>query len=123
MGGWFIDIFVEYLFRVLVRMVKRRGSSTWPIAKAIVTSSACPNAVYGCDVAEVYYTYRVGGELYTGTNEEPFIFHDSGENYISRFALGTEFVVRVKPGDPSATIVREEDQTGSATLSGQTIIV
>lgn len=86
MGGWFVDIFVEYLFRVMLRMIKRCGSSTWPIGTATVTSSACPNATYGCDVAEVYYTYRVDSELYTGINEKPFISNSSGEDYVSHFA-------------------------------------
>jgi Protein of unknown function (DUF3592) len=120
MGGWFVDIFVEYLFRVIVRMAKRRGSDTWPMAKATVTASGCPNAGYGCDVAEVHYTYRVDGELYTGTNEKPFISHNSGEAYVSRFIPGTEFSVRVKPGNPLVSIVRETDQSRPATEGGQT---
>ena len=120
MGGWFVDIFVEYLFRVMSRILKRRGSSAWPVAKAIVTSSACPRAMYGCDVAEVHYTYRIDGELYTGTNEKPFISPSSGEDYISRFAPGTEFSVRVKPQDSAVSIVREGDQIGTFVRSGQT---
>ncbi len=112
MGGWFVDIFVEYLFRVMTRILKRRGSSAWPVAKATVTSSACPKAMYGCDVAEVCYTYRVDGELYTGINEKPFISPSSGEDYVSRFAPGTEFCVRVKPQDLAVSIVREGDQMG-----------
>src|SRR5260370_37901868 len=62
----------------MTRILKRRGSSAWPVAKATVTSSACPKAMYGCDVAGVCYTYRVDGELYTGINEKPFISHSSG---------------------------------------------
>jgi len=120
MGGWFVDIFVEYLFRVMTRMLKGRGSRAWPVAKATVTSSSCPRAMYGCDVAAVYYTYRVDGELYTGTNEKPFISPSSGEEYIGRFAPGTEFSVRVKPQDPTVSIVREGDQIGSFMPSGQT---
>ena len=120
MGGWFVDIFVEYLFRVIVRMFKRRGSDTWPLVKATVTVSDCPNAGYGCDVAEVHYTYRVDGELYTGTNEKPFISHNSGEAYTSRFAPGTEFSVRVKPGNLLVSVVRDGDQSGPATEGGQT---
>ncbi len=123
MGGWFVDIFVEYLFRVIARMIKRRGSGAWPVAKATVTSSTCPKAMYGCDVAEVYYTYRVDGELYTGVNEKPFISHDSGGNYVSNFAPGREFTVRVKPGYPLVSIVREVDQNNSFIPSGETAAV
>jgi Protein of unknown function (DUF3592) len=120
MGGWFIDIFVEYLFRMATRVVKMRGSSAWHVAKATVTSSACPKAAYGCTVAEVHYAYRVHGELYTGTNEKSFISPNSGENYVSHFTPGKEFTVRVKPNNPEVHIVREGDQRGSSIPSGQT---
>jgi hypothetical protein len=110
MGGLVIDIYIEYLYRVVTRMIKRFGSSAWPIAEATVTSSSCPRAGYGCDVAEVYYTYRVDGELYTGVNEKPFIVHNSGENYVSRFAPRTELTVRVKPQDAAVSLVRDGDQ-------------
>jgi hypothetical protein len=60
------------------------------------------------------------GELYTGTNEKPFISHSSGEDYASHFAPGAEFTVRVKPGHPSVSIVAERDQTVSSMPSGQT---
>jgi hypothetical protein len=105
LSGWFFDIFVEYLFRVLGRAFKRRRSRGWPMAKATVVSSACPIAGYGCNVAEVVYTYRVNGELHSGTNEKPFISHDSGENYINHYPPGTEFNIRVKPDDPEVSIV------------------
>ena len=111
MGGWFVDIFVEYLFRVIARMIKRRGSGAWPVA------------IYGGAAAEVYYTYRVDGELYTGVNEKPFISHDSGGNYVSNFAPGREFTVRVKPGYPLVSIVREVDQNNSFIPSGETAAV
>jgi len=107
MGGWFVDIFVEYLFRAMARLIKTRGSGTWPIAKATVTSSGCPVVAYGCPIAEVYYTYRVDGELYTGSHQKPFISPNSGENYVRHFAPGTDFAVRLKPGDPSVSIVSE----------------
>jgi hypothetical protein len=119
MGGWFVDIFVEYMFRLITHMFRRRGSGSWPVAQATVTSSTCPKAMYGCDVAEVCYTYRVDGELYTGVNEKPFTSHDSGESYVSNFAPGTEFTVRVKPGRPLISIVREVDQNNSAVPSGE----
>jgi hypothetical protein len=109
MGGLLIDIYIEYLYRVVTRTIKRLGSTTWPITKATVTSSSCPRAGYGCDVAEVYYSYRVDGELYTGVNEKPFIIRNSGENYVSRFARGTEFTVRVKPQNAAVSLVRDGD--------------
>lgn len=105
MVAWFIDIFVAYLFRVIVRMIKARGSGAWPIETATVISSDCPYARYACDVAVVTYNYRVAGEFYAGVNEKPFIVHRSAEDYVRDFAPGTEFPVRVKPGDPWVSIV------------------
>src|SRR2546422_3162328 len=110
MGGLVIDIYVEFLYRFVMGLLKRRGSGNWPEVKAEVMSSECPKAGYGCDVAEIYYKYRVNGELYTGIHEKGFIFHSSGENYASEFHLGREITIRVKPGEPSISIVREEDQ-------------
>lgn len=109
LAGWFIDIVVEYLFRTIMRMVKRRGSRSWPIAKATVTSSAFQHS-NACDVAEVYYAYRIEGELYTGTNKKPFMSDHWAKDYVDYFPPDKEFTVRVKPGDPSVSIVREDDQ-------------
>lgn len=110
MGGLVVDIYIEYLYRVVSRMIRRRGSGSWPVAKATVTSSSCHKAGYGCPVAEVYYKYRVDGELYTGVNEKPFIIHNSGENYVSRFAPGMECTVRVNADDVAISLVRDSDQ-------------
>jgi hypothetical protein len=70
----------------MTRIIKRRGSNAWPVAKATVMSSSCPRAGYGCDVAEVYYTYRVDGELYTGANENWRRVRDSNPRYPLRYA-------------------------------------
>jgi hypothetical protein len=99
-------------------MIKRYGSGNWFIAKATVTSSACPLAGFGCQVAEVYCTYRADEELYTGVNEKPFIFHGPGADYVSHFVTGTEFTVRVNSSDSSVSIVRDGDQTAFSTLNG-----
>src|SRR5260370_4874160 len=85
MGGLVIDIYIEYLYRVVTRMIKRLESSAWPVAKATVRSSSCPRAGYGCCVAKVYYTYLVDGEHYANVNEKPFIIRNSGENYVKSF--------------------------------------
>jgi hypothetical protein len=111
LAGWFIDIVVEYLFRTIMRMIKRRGSRSWPIAKATVTSSAFQPASYGCDIAEVCYAYCVESELYTDINKKPFMSDHWAKDYVDYFRPDTGLTVRVKPGDPSVSIVREDDQT------------
>ena len=89
----------------MVRMIRRRTSDTWPVAKAIVTGSTFPKGSSGCYVAEVDYIYRVDGERFVGTNKMPFLFQSNGEIYIKQFVSGKEFTVRVKPGDPAVSVV------------------
>lgn len=64
MGGWFVDIFVEFVARVLIRGVQLLRSHSWPVAPATVLSTECHPATYGCTVATVYYEYVVGDEKY-----------------------------------------------------------
>jgi hypothetical protein len=104
MIGLVLDVYVEYLIRVLGRAFKRRRSRGWPTAKATVVSFAW-RISSGCSLAEVVYTYRFNCELYSGTNNKPFISDHSGEEYISHYPPGTEFNVRVKPEDPEVSVV------------------
>lgn len=62
MGGWFVDIYVEYLFRVVMRAVRLVRSRDWPVMRATVLSAECPHAGYGCTVAIIYYEYILGGQ-------------------------------------------------------------
>lgn len=110
MGGWFIDVFIEYFVRVIVRAFRRCGSKRWAAVKGTVTSSGCAPPGLGCSVAEVCYTYRVDEDLFTGINEKPFL--SGGGNYANRHETGREITVRVKPGSPEKSVVREDDQDG-----------
>jgi hypothetical protein len=112
--GWFIDIFIEFFYRALVRMWKIRGVSNWPLAKATVTSSACPTAFLGCPVAEIYYIYLVNGEKYTGLHKRAFIVQGSGELYADLFPPSKEISIRLKPCDPATSLVLEDDQLRNA---------
>jgi Protein of unknown function (DUF3592) len=104
MVGLFLDVFVEYLIRVIGRAIKRRRSRGWPTVRATVASSKCPQSS-GCNLAEVTYLYSFNGERYSGTNKKPFLRHDSAAEYIGHFVPSTEFTVRVKPDDPEVSIV------------------
>src|SRR6266571_6183782 len=100
MSGLVIDILVEFLVRVVMRMMRIFRSSSWPTVNGKVTASTYQNAGYGCDVAEISYKYRVDGELYTGMYANLFISNVHGEDYVARLPVGTELVLRVKPGEP-----------------------
>jgi hypothetical protein len=80
---------------------------------AVVSSASWAPGEFGCSLAEVVYTYDVGGSVYGNVNEKPFISPSSAEQYANRFAPGTRLAVRTKPGKPEESVVREADQAKS----------
>lgn len=116
LGGLFLDVFLGYLFRALANSWKCRGSGRWPSTNATVTAEPRQASGFGGTTIEVVYSYRFEGELYTGMHGEPVLF-SSAENYMARFTAGTSFIVRVKPGEPEVSVVREIDQEHLAFLA------
>lgn len=104
MGGWFVDIFVEYLFRIVFHAANLLRSRRWPIIEATVLSADCPHAAYGCEVATVYFQYVVNGEKYGDAFGKPFISHKSGEDYAAQFVKGRDCKVRLSPNDPTKSV-------------------
>jgi uncharacterized protein DUF3592 len=104
MAGWVLDILVEYLVRVVMRIVQLLRSRSWPTVIAQVTSSFYVKAGFGCDIVEIDYKYRVNGQSYTGMHKKPW-FGAWGDEYAARFPRGTELVVLVKPGEPSVSVM------------------
>ena len=104
MAGLFLDILVEYLFRVSVRTIKLLRSHSWPTQKATVLGASCPQHSYGCTVAEVDYEYVVDGVNYANSYAKPFLSHGSGVDYAESFVKGQDFKVRLKPGDQSVSV-------------------
>ena len=84
---------------------------------ATVTAPPSTSSGFGCPSAEIVYSYRFDGELYTGIHEESFLLNDSLTDYVERFGEGRSLVVRVKPGKPEVSIVREGDQGALTGLS------
>lgn len=109
MGGLVIDIYVEFLFRILVRSFKARGATTWPVTKAKVTTTSCRPGGFGCAVADVTYKYRSDGDLYAGTDAIPFVYTSSADSYLEEHPPGSELLVRVRPGSPGYSVVRQDD--------------
>jgi len=104
MGGLFVDILVEYIFRVVFRAMQLLRSRKWPVVRATVLSADCPQAGFGCTVVTVYYEYVVNGEKHGDTFDKPFVSPDSGEEYAEQIAKGMGFNVRVKPDDATASV-------------------
>ena len=108
LSGWYVDIFVGHLIRILIRTVKARGSDRWAIEKGMVTGSRSDPAPYGGPVAEVTCTYE--GKYFSGMQREPCTLRGSAEEYAARFREGSDIIARVKPGEPEVSIVRQRDQ-------------
>jgi len=119
MGGLVLDIFVVYLLRVLVRTWKRRGISEWPLQQASIESISCPLITWGCPIAEVVYLCKIGDETYSGSEDIPFIWSSSAEDYARRHPQGSVLVVRVKPGDPETSVMCTGDQTRAVVQVGE----
>jgi hypothetical protein len=109
--GLFADLYLVYLFKILVRWAKFYGSQHWPSAEGIVTSTPSPSTpVWGCRTVEIPYEYRVNGELYTGLHEEPFLLMDSLTKYAAQFTARSKLVIRTRPDNAEVSTVREDDQ-------------
>lgn len=100
---------VIYAFRAVWSRLNASGSAEWPLAQATVSDN--PVRIEGAfsTTVEIVYSYRVDGELYTGLHEEP-VFKGSDTEYSERFAKGGRFTVRIKPGEPEVSVVRDSDQ-------------
>jgi hypothetical protein len=109
MGGLFLDIFIEYVFRILLRGIRLFRSRHWPVVNASVLSAGCPQSGLGCTVANVDYEYDANGVKYAESFEKPFIASTSGMAYAQQFVKGADFLVRVKPGDPSVSVAAPQD--------------
>jgi hypothetical protein len=108
--GGLIRLVISAL-RTLPIWLKGVGTGNWPSVEAVVTEDAIFVRGTLTNTIEFPYSYRVGLELYTGLHEEPCFLSDP--QYMARFPKGRKFVVRVKPGAPECSIMRDKDQTDS----------
>lgn len=119
MIGLFLDVVVEFVVRVVLRMVRLFRSKSWPTVTGKVITSVYQKADTGCDVAEVHYNYQVDGEYYSGKYVNPFVSNMHGVDYVARFPPGTEIVLRVKPGKPSISVMDKRGSVSPAHASLQ----
>jgi hypothetical protein len=113
-GGWFLDVFVGYfitMLRIVARIHRARKSCDWGRTTATVCGASSHSSSYlPRPAAEIVYTYRIDGGFYGGVDEKPFFLESSARDYASQFKKGDTLVVRVKPGEPETSQVRDEDQ-------------
>src|SRR5262245_15432549 len=109
MLGWSADIVYGYLIRTVIHLFKSRGSHQWPKENGTVLVSSTSNG-YGGAVAEIIYSYTYQGRYCSGRHERPFMSSDSAKRYAAGFPKTSHIVVRIKPGEPTTSIVRDDDQ-------------
>jgi hypothetical protein len=81
MGGLVADIYMEYVFRTILRGIRLIRSRNWPLVSGKISSAHSSKAGFGCDVATVSYEYVVDGVKFNGSFEKPFVLQSSGERY------------------------------------------
>ena len=109
MGGLVLDIYVEFVVRIMLRFFRARGSKSWPVVSAKVTATYCDPGGFGCAVANIAYKYRFEGEVFTGIDANPFVAGNSAKNYLEYHSPGSELLIRVKPGTADISVVRQDD--------------
>jgi hypothetical protein len=103
--GFFIDIPIDFFFRMFVNLIRRIGTSDAPVVTAIVSKSERREwPGMGCTVIVIHYKYRNADLRCEGIHNEPFLFDNYAEAYLRRFPGGSEFPVRVNLGDSSRSI-------------------
>ena len=105
----FLDLWIEFAFRVIIRLFRDFTSRSWPINRAEATSVSYRPGVVGCALAEVTYKYKVQGETYTGFSAKPFLWGGSAKTYIEQHFVGSVFPLRVNPKRPDSSIMRDLD--------------
>jgi hypothetical protein len=105
----FGDVLIVFLVRALIQMVRSQRAKSWPTVKGEVTTAQERIAAIGCMVVELTYNYRLNGELYTGSHAEPFLWAGSARNYLEQCQPGSELIVRLRPGRPESSFVRDKD--------------
>lgn len=104
MFGTGVLSFIVGSFWTIVNLIRRIGSSNWPVVTAIVSKSERRKPTMECTVIVIHYKYRNAEMRYEGTHKEPFFFDNYAEAYLRRFPGGSEFPVRVNPKDRSRSI-------------------
>jgi hypothetical protein len=104
MGGWFADIFIEWLVRMIAKIVRRISSQSWPIVDATVTAARYNHASYGCDITDLHFDYSFDGQEYSGLQEQPFIMGALAKDFALDYPAGARIKLRLKPSQPDVTV-------------------
>ena len=98
------------LVRAAIQLNKFRASDQWPKENATVWTSRASEGQRSVGVAQIIYSYSHHGQYFSSTHEKEFRSYGSANRYVAGFPKESQIVVRVKPGHPKISILRDEDQ-------------
>ncbi len=109
MSSLYLDEILVFLIRAAVRRIREYRSRAWPTTEGRVEQVSPPELPYYPET-KVVYTYSAQGRRYSGMHTRAFFFTSLAREYAARFVPTQSLVVRYKPGEPTASAVREADQ-------------
>ena len=104
MGGWLLDVVVEFLVRAIALEMRRARSRNWPTVTATIFQTYVESKTLGCSVATVSYDYLVGSEKYSATHDEPSFSQSGARRFAQSYPAGKQINVRYKSDDPSRSV-------------------
>jgi hypothetical protein len=96
-----VNVLILYLTRT-IGAVKLFRSRNWPVYEAKVLSATTEGKS-----GYVYYQYFVNGQSYDDLDIKLFLRPGPAKVYACRFQPGGQLTVRVKPGDPSVSVLEK----------------
>ncbi|HEY7403542.1 MAG TPA: DUF3592 domain-containing protein [Candidatus Angelobacter sp.] len=112
MVGLFIDVWIAYIIKLILRLYRTRGSSSWRRVKAKIDSSLFDDSwVWNCPTVYVEYTYDFDGQTYNGEDSKPFLSGRFAKERQELFKPGEVAMVRVNPHLPEKSVLNRSDQT------------
>ena len=94
------------------------GARKWPVAQGIIESGNVSQHRDGllyavaCYVAEVNYSYSVGGHYYSGHINRTFLLERSARKFVEEMQ-GRHVVVRYKQDSPDLSVLYKQDQSAA----------
>ncbi len=85
-------------------------SKNWPSAPATIEQGYIERKLRG-EVGVIAYSYSVEGNYYAGSSKQSFML-EGAQQFIDRYPANTKVFIRYHPGDPTRSVLRDQDQAG-----------
>lgn len=104
MSGWFLDVFIVYVFRALRRAWTWRRTRGWPTRRAKIRTISKRSIGWGCPSVEVVYSYEFDETAFWTCENIPFFLDSSAKSYVYRHPENSFLIVRVNPNNPEMSV-------------------